>query len=123
MQRLHHDVRIARTVTTVDAQTLEGLWRIHRARHTLTAQARLLRLICDRAVDLGNTKDTHKVRLPELRNAGLIEAAEAQVGTSAAWQPTDAVRFSLLLDNLPATRDVAARANPISAHRAALRKR
>lgn len=122
VHRLHHDVRIARTVTTVDPQTLEGLWRIHLARRSITAaQARLLRLICDGAVDLGNTKDTHKVRLPELRNAGLIEAAAARAGTSAAWQPTEAVRFSLLLDELPGTRDVAAPAKPMPAHRAALR--
>lgn len=73
VHRLHHDVRIARTVTAVDPQTLEGLWRVHLARRSLTAaQARLLRHICDGAVDLGNVKDTHRVRLPELRNTGLI---------------------------------------------------
>lgn len=122
VHRLHHDVRIARIVTTVDPKTLEGFWRIHLARRSITAaQARLLRLVCDGAVDLGNTKDTHKVRLPELRNAGLIEAADAQAGTAAAWEPTEAVRYSLLLDELPNTRDVTAPRKPVPAHRAALR--
>ncbi|MFC8502468.1 multiprotein-bridging factor 1 family protein [Pedococcus sp. NPDC057267] len=122
IHRLHQDVRIARTVTTIDPKTLEGFWRIHLARRSITsAQARLLRLICDGVVDLGNTKDTHKVRLPELRNAGLIEAADARTGASAGWEPTEAVRFSLLLDELPRTRDVAAPAKPVPAHRAALR--
>jgi hypothetical protein len=48
------------------------------------------------------------VRLPELRNAGLIRPAAAAAGTTARWELTDDVRFSLLLDELPTTDDVTA---------------
>ena len=118
VHRLHHDVRIVRTVTTADPKTLEGLWRIHLARRSLTiAQARLLKHIRDGVVPLASNKDTQKVRLPELRNAGLIAAAPASSGSTARWELTADVRFSLMLDDLPTTADVMAPAKPVPAHR------
>jgi transcriptional regulator with XRE-family HTH domain len=120
LHQLHHDVRIARTVTAVDAQTLEELWRIHLARRSLTiTQARLLKALRDGVVPLASNKDTQKVRLPELRNAGLIAAAAAESGSTAKWELTDDVRFSLLLDELPTTADVTAPPKPVPAHRRA----
>ena len=120
IHQLHHDVRIARTVTTVDPQTLDDLWRIHLARRSLTiTQARLLKHIRDGVVPLASNRDTQKVRLPELRNAGLITAAAAESGSTAKWELTDDVRFSLLVDELPTTADVAAPAKPRPAHRTA----
>ena len=68
IHQLHHDVRIARTVTTVDPLTLDDHWRIHLARRSLTiTQARLLKHIRDGVVPLASNRDTQKVRLPELR--------------------------------------------------------
>ncbi|WP_286968127.1 MULTISPECIES: hypothetical protein [Arsenicicoccus] len=118
VHRLHHDVRIARTVTTVDPQTLKALWHIHFARRSLTiTQARLLRQIRDGDVRLASNMETQKVRLPELSNAGLIVAASAEIGSTAKWELTPDVRYSLMLDEMPTTRDEAAPANPIPAHR------
>jgi transcriptional regulator with XRE-family HTH domain len=120
VHRLHHDVRIARTVTTVDPQALEDMWRIHLSRRSLTiAQVRLLKQIRDGVVPLASNKDTQKVRLPELRNAGLIAAAAAESGSTAKWELTDDVRFSLLLGELPTTADVTAPPKPVPAHRTA----
>lgn len=113
VHRLHHDVRIARTVTSVDPETLEDLWRIHLARRSLTiTQARLLKHIRDGLVPLARNKETQKVRLPELSNAGLIVAARSEVGATARWELAPDVRFSLLLDQLPTTVTVAAPPNP-----------
>jgi hypothetical protein len=113
VHRLHHDVRLARTVTATSDTELEALWRRHFAVRSLhPAQANLLRQIRDGKTRLAGTKDTEKVRLPELRNAGLIYPAAAQVGTTARWELTDDVRFSLLVDDLPTTNDVAAPPRP-----------
>lgn len=121
VHRLHHDVRLARTVTATRDTELEALWRRHFAVRSLNpAQANLLRQIRDGKTRLAGSKDTEKVRLPELRNAGLIRPAPAETGTTAKWELTDDVRFSLLLDELPTSKDVAAPAKP--AHRAAFRR-
>lgn len=121
VHRLHHDVRLARTVTVTTDTELEGLWRRHFAVRSLNpAQANLLRQIRDGKARLAGTKDTEKVRLPELRNAGLIRPAAAAAGTTARWELTEDVRFGLLLDELPTTDDVTAPPKP--AHQGAFRR-
>lgn len=113
VHRLQHDVRLARTVTAATDTELEALWRRHFAVRSLNpAQANLLRQIRDGKARLAGTKDTEKVRLPELRNAGLIRPAAAAAGTTAKWELTDDVRFSLLLEELATTADVTAPTKP-----------
>lgn len=113
VHRLHHDVRLARTVTAATDTELGAQWRRHFAVRSLNpAQANLLRQIRDGKARLAGTKDTEKVRLPELRNAGVIRPAAAAAGTTAKWELTDDVRFSLLLEELPTTADVTAPTKP-----------
>lgn len=78
---------------------LHAMWRRHFAVRSLASvQARLLLQIRDGKVKLSGNKDTKKVRLPELANAGLIRPADASTGTNVKWELSDDVWFSLLLD-------------------------
>ncbi|MEX1907278.1 helix-turn-helix transcriptional regulator [Janibacter sp. Y6] len=101
VHRLGHDVRIARRVTVASEEQLRAVWRRHFAVRSLApVQARLLLQIRDGKVKISGNKDTEKVRLPELANAGLIQPADASTGTNAKWELTDDVRFSVLLGEL-----------------------
>lgn len=99
VHRLHHDVRLARRVSVSTTDELAAVWRrLFAVRSLAPVHARLLRDIRDERVTLRGNKDIEKVRLPELANAGLISPTPASSGTTARWQLTDDVRFSLLLD-------------------------
>ncbi len=56
------------------------------------------------------------MRLTELRNAGLI-VAPPESGSTAKWELTQDVRFSLMLDELPTTANAVAPTKPVPTRR------